>query len=47
MENERVAKRFYVGEFAGSRLAAQPRKEEVDLYRQGLFKKKERCLYVR
>ena len=29
MENERIAKRLYVGEFAGSSSAAQPRKEEV------------------
>ena len=30
MENDRIAKRLYVGEFAGSRSAGQPRKEEVD-----------------
>ena len=30
MENDRVAKRLYVGEFAGSSSAGQPRKEEVD-----------------
>ena len=37
MENDRIAKRFYVGEFAGSSSAGQPRKEEVDCYREGLF----------
>ena len=30
MENDRIAKRLYVGEFAGSSSAGQPRKEEVD-----------------
>ena len=30
IENERIAKRLYVGEFAGSSSAGQPRKEEVD-----------------
>ena len=30
MENDRIAKRVYVGECAGSRSAGQPRKEEVD-----------------
>ena len=33
MENDRIAKRLYVEEFAGSSSAVQPRKE-------GLFKKK-------
>ena len=30
MENDRIAMRLYVGEFAGSSSAGQPRKEEVD-----------------
>ena len=30
MENDRIAKRLYVGEFTGSSSAGQPRKEEVD-----------------
>ena len=30
MENDRNAKRFYIGEFAGCSSACQPRKEEVD-----------------
>ena len=30
MENDRIAMRLYVGEFAGSCSADQPRKEEVD-----------------
>ena len=30
MENDRIPKRFYVGEFAGSSSAGQLRKEEVD-----------------
>ena len=30
MENDRIAKRLYAGEFAGSSSAGQPRKEEVD-----------------
>ena len=29
MKNDKIAKRLYVGEFAGSSSAAQPRKEEV------------------
>ena len=30
MENDRIAKRLYAGEFAGSSSAGQPRKEELD-----------------
>ena len=30
MENDRIAKRFYVGKFAGSSSAGQPWKEEMD-----------------
>ena len=30
MENERIAKRLYVGEFAGSISAGEPQNEEVD-----------------
>ena len=30
MENDKIFMRFYVGEFAGSSSAGQPRKEEVD-----------------
>ena len=30
MEKDRIAMRLYVGEFAGSSSAGQPRKEEVD-----------------
>ena len=30
MENDRIAKRHYAREFAGSSSAGQPRKEEVD-----------------
>ena len=30
MENDRIVKRLYVGEFAGSNSAGHPRKEEVD-----------------
>ena len=41
MENDRTANRVYVGECAGSRSAGQSRKEEVDGYREGLFKKRE------
>ena len=37
MENDRIAKRFYVGEFAGRSSAGQTGKEVVDWYREGLF----------
>ena len=30
MENDRIAKRLYVREFAGSSSGGQPQKEEVD-----------------
>ena len=30
MENDRIDKRLYVGEFVGSSSAGQPRKEKVD-----------------
>ena len=42
MENDRIAKRLYVGEFAGSISAGQTQKEEVDLYHEGLLKKKKK-----
>ena len=41
MENDKIAKRVYIGECAGSHSACQPRKEEVDCYREGLLKKRE------
>ena len=40
-EEDLIAKRLYVGEIAGSNSAGQPRKEEVDWYREGLLKKRE------
>ena len=42
MENDRIAKRLYIGEFADISSAGQPRKEEMDLSHEGLLKKKEK-----
>ena len=44
MENDRIAKSFYVGEFAGSRSVGKPRKRWIDTVKDCL---KERGLDVR
>ena len=46
MENDWIAKRLYVREFTASSSAGQPRKEELKRYREGLFKKKEREVWM-
>ena len=44
MDNERIAKRVYVGECAGSRSVCRPRKRWIDTVKDCL---KKRCLNVR
>ena len=44
MERDRIAKRFYVGEFAGSRSVGRPRKRWIDTVKECL---KKRGLYIR
>ena len=39
MENDRIAKRVYVGECAGGRLVGRPRKRWIDTVKECLKKK--------
>ena len=43
IERDRIAKRFYVGECAGSRSVGRPRKRRIDTVKECLKKKRVGC----